>query len=270
MSFSADGLWLHFQWNNTILLLSEQHKCFLLLYTCLSSLINSSLNLCLRLHFFEATVNEFFCYIKKFFSKKKKSPIPKYSTTNIDRVLSSCGFSYWSFFCLFSESLGFYSPLSGCISHSINAFRQIDSKVSEIVKFCDNWSTLSVPCSLSPNLSNAVILFVIVWNTSWVISGTQVSFLYNLHTPSGQRILWDVYHMSKLSGWQMINVFARFAFKSFLSLPIYVEVSNISISSLKIFKQALQSFPVFQFLYIMYTNWLFCEWPMYSFSHPRI
>lgn len=124
MSFSADGLWLHFQWNNTILLLSEQHKCFLLLYTCLSSLINSSLNLCLRLHFFEATVNEFFCYIKKFFSKKKKSPIPKYSTTNIDRVLSSCGFSYWSFFCLFSESLGFYSPLSGCISHSINAFRQ--------------------------------------------------------------------------------------------------------------------------------------------------
>lgn len=270
MSFSADGLWLHFQWNNTILLLSEQHKCFLILYTCLSSLINSSLNLCLRLHFFEATVNEFFCYIKKFFSKKKKSPIPKYSTTNIDRVLSSCGFSYWSCFCLFSESLGFYSPLSGCISHSINAFRQIDSKVSEIVKFCDNWSTLSVPCSLSPNLSNAVILFVIVWNTSWVISGTQVSFLYNWHTPSGQRILWDVYHMSKLSGWQMINVFARFAFKSFLSLPIYVEVSNISISSLKIFKQALQSFPVFQFLYIMYTNWLFCEWPMYSFSHPRI
>lgn len=174
------------------------------------------------------------------------------------------------FFRLFSESLGFYSPLSGCISHSINAFRQIDSKVSEIVKFCDNWSTLSVPCSLSPNLSNAVVLFVIVWNTSWVISGTQVSFLYYWHTPSGQRILWDVYHMSKLSGWQMINVFARFAFKSFLSLPIYVEVSNISISSLKIFKQALQSFPVFQFLYIMYTNWLFCEWPMYSFSHPRI
>lgn len=79
---------------------------------------------------------------KKVCFKKKKSPIPKYSTTNIDRVLSSCGFSYWSFFCLFSESLGFYSPLSGCISHSINAFRQIDSKVSEIVKFCDNWSTL--------------------------------------------------------------------------------------------------------------------------------
>lgn len=93
------------------------------------------------------------------------------------------------FFRLFSESRGFYSPLSGCISHSINAFRQIDSKVSEIVKFCDNWSTLSVPCSLSPNLSNAVVLFVIVWNTSWVISGTQVSFLYNWHTPSGQRIL---------------------------------------------------------------------------------
>lgn len=83
------------------------------------------------------------------------------------RVLSSCAFNYWSFSRLFSASQGYYSPLLSCISQSINAFRQIDSKVLEVVKFCDNWSTLSVPCSLSPNLSNSVVLFVIVWNTIW-------------------------------------------------------------------------------------------------------
>lgn len=80
------------------------------------------------------------------------------------RVLSSCGFNNWSFSRLFSASLGYYSPLLSCKSQSVNAFRQIDSSVLEV---CDNSSTLSVPCSLSPNLSNSVVHSVNVWKTSW-------------------------------------------------------------------------------------------------------
>lgn len=72
------------------------------------------------------------------------------------RVLSSCGFNNWSFSRLFSASLGYYSPLLSCKSQSVNAFRQIDSS-----------STLSAPCSLSPNLSNSVVHSVNVWKTSW-------------------------------------------------------------------------------------------------------
>lgn len=45
--------------------------------------------------FLRSYSERFFLLHKKVrFKKKKKSPIPKYSTTNIDRVLSSCGFSY--------------------------------------------------------------------------------------------------------------------------------------------------------------------------------
>lgn len=100
---------------------------------------------------------------KKVCFKKKKITNPKIQYNQHRSCYIILRFQLLKFFFVcFLQSLGFYSPLSGCISHSINAFRQIDSKVSEIVKFCDNWSTLSVPCSLSPNLSNSVVLFVIV------------------------------------------------------------------------------------------------------------
>lgn len=49
----------------------------------------------------------------------------------------------------------------------------------------------------------------------------------------------------------MINVYVRFTLKSLFSLPIYVKVSNISNSSLKIVMQASQGSPVFQFLCIL-------------------
>lgn len=91
------------------------------------------------------------------------------------RVLSSCGFNNWSFSRLFSASLGYYSPLLSCKSQSVNAFRQIDSSVLEV---CDNCSTLSAPCSLSPNLSNSVVHSVMFEKLVGVISGRQVSFLY--------------------------------------------------------------------------------------------
>lgn len=49
----------------------------------------------------------------------------------------------------------------------------------------------------------------------------------------------------------MINLYVRLTLKSLFSLPIYVKVSNISNSSLKIVMQASQGSPVFQFLCIL-------------------
>lgn len=152
------------------------------------------------------------------------------------RVLSSCGFNNWSFSRLFSASLGYYSPLLSCKSQSVNAFRQIDSSVLEV---CDNSSTLSAPCSLSPNLSNSVVHSVNVWKTSWCY----------LRETSILLVLLTYYSRPKNTLRCLSYRYLKTVWLTNDQCPIYVK--KISNSGLKIVMQASQGSPVFQFLCIL-------------------